>query len=88
LTLAIVPFSADHLEAAAALLATRHGADRTWAPELSPQYEDAAAACAVLQHLLSDEAVTGVAAILGGTLGGFLLGAPELRAPTDTFAGI
>ena len=40
----VVPFTTDHLDAAAALLAARYRRDRAWVPDLSPVYEDPAAA--------------------------------------------
>ncbi|HEX2280758.1 MAG TPA: GNAT family N-acetyltransferase [Thermomicrobiales bacterium] len=87
MSLAIVPFTADHLDAAAALLAARHRRDRAWVPALSPVYEDPAAARPVLDDLLTADGGCGVVALRDGAVVSYLLGAPVLRSPTDVFAG-
>ena len=81
------PFTDDHLDAAARLLAARHCHDRRWAPDLSPAYEEPAATLPVLQDLLTTAGMTGVVALRGGHLLGYLLGAPALHAPTSAWAG-
>jgi GNAT superfamily N-acetyltransferase len=83
----IIPFTADHLDAAAILLAARHRRDRTWAPDLSPEYEEAAATVPVLHELLAADGMSGVVALDAGRVVGYLLGAPEIGSPTRTFAG-
>ena len=88
MTLAIVPFTADHFDAAAALLAARHRADRAWAPDLSARYEDCTAAASELRDLLAEEGMAGVAALRNGGLVGFLLGKRELSHPTSAWAGM
>ena len=78
----VVPFAADHLEAAAALLAARHRADRARAPELPARFAAASEARAVLRSLLG-EGNSGVAALRDGRLEGYLLGAPDLVHPAS-----
>jgi GNAT superfamily N-acetyltransferase len=78
----VVPFTADHLDAAAALLAARHRADRARAPELPARFEQADEAHALLQSLL-DEGSSGEAAVRDGRLEGYLLGAAELVHPAS-----
>jgi GNAT superfamily N-acetyltransferase len=87
MSVSIVPFTADHLEAAATLLAARHGRARVAAPMLSAEYEDPAVTLPVLQGLLADEAMSGVVALDAGRVVGYLLGAPEFGSPTHPFAG-
>ena len=87
MTASIVPFAKEHITAAGALLAARHQRDREWAPDLPPRYADADAARSALQQTLSEEGISGVAAMQAGNLAGFLLGAPVLSAPTRAFAG-
>lgn len=69
----IVPFSEEHLDGAAALLAGRHRAQRLVEPALDPRYEDPAAARTEIEALLS-EGAAGTAAILDGEVDGFLIG--------------
>ncbi len=83
----IVPFTADHLKASATLLAARHRCDRTWAPDLSPEYEDMAATLPILHELLAAGGTSGVVALDAGRVAGYLLGSPAMRSPTRTFAG-
>ena len=83
----IVPFTADHVEQAAALLAARHRGDRARAPDLPPQYEDPAACLPIVQELLAADGTSGVVALCAGKIVGCLLGAPELGSPTRPFAG-
>ena len=82
----IASFAADHLDAAAALLAARHQRDRAWVPDLSPVYEDPAAARPVLHELLTADGGSGVVALRDGTVVAYLLGASVFRSPTDAFA--
>jgi GNAT superfamily N-acetyltransferase len=86
MSVTIVPFTADHLDAAASLLAARHRRDRAWVPALSPVYEDPAAARPVLDDLLTADGGCGVIALRDGAVVAYLLGAPVLRSPTDAFA--
>ena len=87
MSVSIVPFTADHLDAAATLLAARHRHDRTRTPNLSPAYEDPAATRPVVHDLLTADGACGVVARRQGAVVAYLLGATDLRSPTDTFAG-
>ena len=87
MSIALVPFSPEHLEPAANLLAARHRTDRRTAPELPERYEDPTAAATVLQDLMADDAMSGVAALRGSRPVGYLLGKPVLGSPTDVWAG-
>lgn len=86
MSVSIVPFTQDHIEPAAALLAERHRCDRAWAPGLSAMYEGVEAARSALARLVGDGA-SGVVALRGSRLAGYLLGTREYAAPTDSFAG-
>lgn len=70
------PFSGEHLDDAAALLAARHRDHRRSEPHLDPSYEVPAAARSEIAGLLEREGVSGVAALREGGLEGFLLGVP------------
>src|SRR5262245_26888105 len=74
---AIVPFAADHLDAAATLLAARHRAQRLVEPGLDPRYEEPAAARAEIDALRRVDGASGVAAVADDDLLGFLLGVPR-----------
>lgn len=52
MSVSLASFSREHLEPAANLLAARHRADRSTAPELPERYEDATATADVLQELM------------------------------------
>jgi GNAT superfamily N-acetyltransferase len=71
----IVELTDDHLDDAARLLAERHSAQRLVEPGLDPAYEDPAAARTEIVAVLEREGATGVAAIVGSRLEGFLAGA-------------
>ena len=81
------PFSSEHLEPAAALLAARHRQDRVWTPELSPAYEDPAATLPIVRDLLATDGTSGVVAMCEGNVAAYLLGTPDLGSPTRAFAG-
>jgi GNAT superfamily N-acetyltransferase len=83
----IVPFTADHLEPASALLATRHRRDRIEVPDLPPAFEDVDATEPVLRELVASNGMRGVVALRDGHFTGYLLGAPLLRPPTHVGAG-
>lgn len=83
----ILPLGPDHLASCAALLAARHQHDRRWATDLSPEYEDAAAALPLLEELLASSGTQGVVAIRDDSVIGYLIGSPELGLPTRPFAG-
>lgn len=84
----ILPFSSNHAEPAAALLAARHRRDRRAMPNLPLEYEDPAATLPIVQALLTTDGTSGVAALRGGKVVGYLLGTPQLGSPTSTFAGM
>ena len=73
----IVPFDHEHLPGAGELLAERHRAERLSEPGLDPAYESPAAARAEVEELLARDGASGVAAVDGGELTGFLVGAPR-----------
>ena len=75
--LEVVPFSDEHLDAAAALLAARHARHRALEPLLDPRYEDPAEARPLLEHHWRDEGMSGAAGLRGGHLVGYLIGCPQ-----------
>ena len=75
--LELVPFSDEHLEDAARLLAARHARHRAIEPLLDPRYEDPAHVLPRLEHLWRDEGMSGSAALRGSRLVGYLIGAPQ-----------
>jgi len=75
----ITPFTADHLGAAAALLAQRHVALRAVRPELSARYTEAAGCRPLLDALMAREGFHGVAAARGGGMVAFLAGFPRFE---------
>ena len=88
MSVTLAPFGEEHIGPAADLLAVRHRRDRITAPELPSKFENADEAAGVLQDLLAVAGTRGVAALRDGMAIGFLLGAPELQAPTDAFSGL
>ena len=72
----IVAFEAAHVEGAARLLAERHRRHRIVEPGLDPAYEEPAAAAAEVEQLRATEGTSGVVALDGETVAGFLLGTP------------
>ena len=72
----ILELTDDHLDDAARLLAERHTAQRLVEPGLDPAYEDPAAARAEIVAVLDREDASGVAAVDGDRLEGFLAGVP------------
>ena len=72
----IVPFEPAHLEGAAEALAARHRRHRLVEPGLDPRYEDAVAAAAEVEQLLTTDGASGVVALSGETVVGFLVGTP------------
>ena len=83
----ILPFSPDHVEPAATLLAARHRRDRLGTPSLSSAYEDLAATVTVVRDLLAADGTSGVVALRGERVVAYLLGTLSLGSPTRTFAG-
>jgi GNAT superfamily N-acetyltransferase len=86
MSLDVVPFAAAHLDAAAALLAARHRRDRRRARALPARFEEPAAARPLLEEALAEKNAIGAAALRGGRLVGFLLGAPAPVDPTHFFS--
>ena len=70
-------FGDQHLTDAAVLLAARHVLQRQVEPLLSPAFEEPEAAGAVLETAWSAESASGAAAVNGGRLVGFMVGAPK-----------
>ena len=75
--LAIVPFVDEHLDGAAVLLAARHARHRAREPLLSERYEDPAAARPEVEAAWQRDEASGAAALDGGELVGYLVGAPR-----------
>ena len=76
--------SDDLLDAAGALLADRHRAHRQREPALDARYEAPALARAEIAQLLARDGATGKAALRGGALVGYLVGAgrdPSMWGP-------
>jgi GNAT superfamily N-acetyltransferase len=72
--LEIVPFTSDHVPAAAALLAERQRAQRIVEPALAVRYEDPAATQPEIEGLLAADGASGVVALDGDEPVGFLVG--------------
>ncbi len=72
--LEIVPFTSDHVPAAAALLAERQRAQRIIEPALAARYEDPAATQPEIEALFAADGASGVVALEGGGPVGFLVG--------------
>ena len=85
MTLDVVPFAEEHLDAAAALLATRHRRDRRRAPALPARYEAIEAARAEVQRLFAAKGAVGAFATRNGRPAGYLLGEPWEIAATNPF---
>lgn len=75
--LEITPFTADHLEAAAALLALRQAGLRALRPELSAAFTDGAGCRPLLAALHEREGSHGVVATRGEDMTAFLIGFPR-----------
>ena len=73
----IVPFSGEHLEGAAALLAERHRAHRLVEPGLDPAYEEPAATRREIEELCGIDGASGAAAVADGDVVGFVVGRPR-----------
>jgi hypothetical protein len=74
MTTRIVPFTSDHLDAAAALLAARQQAIRGVQPELTEQYTNPAQTRPVVEEALANDVASGMVAIRDGHLAGYLIG--------------
>jgi ribosomal protein S18 acetylase RimI-like enzyme len=77
--LEIVPFAEGHLEDAGRLLADRHRRHRESEPLLDARFEDAGAASAEVAAAWRRADAAGAAALRGGALVGYLIGAPRER---------
>ena len=77
----VVPFTPEHLDGAATLLAARHRADRVREPELPVRFEQPAEVRALLHQAMAWAGAVGVVALRGGEMAGYLLGRPWLGAP-------
>ena len=89
MSIQVVPFEEKHLEDAAALLATRHRADRKSEPELPSRFEDPAATLELLKRIMNSPGRgPGVAAIGEGRLAGYLLSSLALEGPTPRAAHV
>jgi GNAT superfamily N-acetyltransferase len=71
----IVPFDDTMLDAAGALLAARHRAHRVPLPALPERFEDAAVARRAVEAVWREPHANGVAALAGGRMIGYLIGA-------------
>ena len=72
----IVELGDEHLAGAAEVLAARHREQRLVEPGLDPAYGDPTAARTELEALRAREGTSGVVAVSGDRVTGFLLGAP------------
>jgi ribosomal protein S18 acetylase RimI-like enzyme len=79
----LMPFDAEHVDAAATLLAERHARHRRVEPLLPERFEDPAAARVELEALRRADGASGVIALAGDALVGYLLGVP--RADVETW---
>jgi GNAT superfamily N-acetyltransferase len=86
MTLSVVPFAADHLHQAAALLAARHRADQDRVSGLPLAFGDPAVALPAIEALLGTPGADGWAALASGRLAGFLVGKRQLFADTNLLA--
>lgn len=77
----IVPFTPAHREPAAALLAARGSVERALDPALPAWLADPAAALGEIERMLAAPRAEGLAALQGGELAGFLIGAIEFPSP-------
>lgn len=84
--LEIVPFTEQHFDAAAELLAARQRAERAREPALPVKYEDAAETRPLVQAALGTESASGVVALRGGRLAGYLIGVPVMPDPVTLAA--
>jgi ribosomal protein S18 acetylase RimI-like enzyme len=75
--LEVVPFSDEHLDAAAGLLAARHARNRAAEPLLSPRYEEPAATRKEVDLLWRTNGASGAVALRDGRVTGYLIGAPR-----------
>ena len=75
--LELVPFSDEHLEDAATLLAARLARDRALEPLLAARYQEPSEALEELRRLRKADGASGSAALRAGRLAGYVIGAPR-----------
>jgi ribosomal protein S18 acetylase RimI-like enzyme len=75
--LEVRPFSEEFVGAAGELLAARHRAHRAAEPLLPPRFEEPAAASELVAELAGRDGASGVVALRGGRVVGYVLGARE-----------
>jgi GNAT superfamily N-acetyltransferase len=83
MALTIVPFTDDHLDAAAMLFAARHGADRAREPDFPEHLTEPAQARDFLQRAWSLPMTEGVVAMRDGRMAGYLFGSIVLPESTS-----
>lgn len=76
----ILPFAAEHVPAAAGLLAERHRRHRRTSPLLSPRFEDPVACEAEVAAAVKIDAASGAVVVRQGRVVGFLHAAPKPAA--------
>jgi len=81
MALTVQPFTAEHVDAGAALLAGRHRADRAHEPRLPAAFEEVAPARRVVEGTFAYPGTRGVVAIRDGRPVGFMLGSTILPPP-------
>jgi GNAT superfamily N-acetyltransferase len=86
MALTIVPFTADHLEAAAVLLAARQRADRVHEPDFPEGLTVPARARELLDRSWSLPMSNGVVALRDGRMVGYLFGSVVLPEPTSVMS--
>lgn len=74
----IIPFAEALAADAGALLAARHRRDRQTLPDLPERFEDAAAAAGAVSASFSQAGASGVAAVRGSQLLGYMIGRPTI----------
>lgn len=84
----IIPFHTDLIPAAGALLAQRHQRDRAALPELSVRFEDPAQARTAVAAAWQRTGASGVAALNGGRLVGYLIGDLVVDPPWERSAWV
>src|SRR5919198_876680 len=75
--LELVPFSDEHLDDAAHLLAARHARQRQAEPPLPERFEDPASAREELERAWRADGASGAAALRDGHVTGYLIAAPR-----------
>ncbi len=75
--LEIRPFRDEHIDDAARLLADRHRAQRLVEPGLAASYEDPAVTRTAIETLAAADGASGVVALRGGSVVGYLIGTPR-----------